>query len=258
LIVVPDFKQLKNLLFVQIIEAITPNVKLLFLCSPGNPTSKSIPISDIRTIASHPKIVDKVIVVVDEAYIDFASTPTTTNTNGYKDENVSAVQLINEFTNIVVLQTLSKAFGLAAIRCGFCIGPKDIIQLMNNVKAPYNVNSLTSQLAYEALDRTVTKSSIQNHIIEILQQRDVVVAALQKMDFVTFIYPSDANFVLFRLQTHAYEVYKYMADTENIVTRYRGTELHCTNCIRVTIGTPNENQAFIDALQKAYATITNK
>jgi histidinol-phosphate aminotransferase len=242
-------------------------VKLLFLCSPGNPTSKLIPISDIRTIASHPKIVDNVIVVVDEAYIDFASVPTTTtstidttpngNNNNNSSENVSAVQLITEFANIVVLQTLSKAFGLAAIRCGFCIGPKDIIQLMNNVKAPYNVNTLTSQLAYEALDSATTKSSIHNHIVEILQQRDVVASALDNMDFVTYIYPSDANFILFRLQSHAYEVYKYMADTENIVTRYRGTELHCTNCIRVTIGTPNENQAFINALQIAYTTVTN-
>jgi histidinol-phosphate aminotransferase len=218
----------------------------LFLCSPGNPTSKLIPLSDIRTIASHPKVHQKVIVVVDEAYVDFAS------------PDSSAVTLLQEdqFTNIVVLQTLSKAFGLAAIRCGFCIGPSDIIQLMNNVKAPYNVNALTSQMAYNALDATKTKSIVSHHISELLQQRTLVATALSGLDFVRQVHPSDANFILFQLQSHAYEVYKYMADTENIVTRYRGTELHCTNCIRVTIGKPEENQAFLRALQAAYTHVT--
>lgn len=231
---------------------------MLFLCSPGNPTSKLIPIADIRAIASHPKIVNHVIVVVDEAYIDFAI-PTPSSTAATASSNdVSAVQLVPEFNNIVVLQTLSKAFGLAAIRCGFCIGPPDIIQLMNNVKAPYNVNSLTSQLACDALDSSKTRSSIMKHIDEILQQRTRVINALQAMDFVTFIYPSDANFVLFRVSSHAYEIYKYMADTENIVTRYRGTELHCEECIRVTIGTTAENDAFLLALPKAYAAMVNR
>ena len=239
----------------KIIDAITPNVKLLFLCSPGNPTSKLIPLSDVRAIASHPKVAHHVIVVVDEAYIDFAFDTTTSSSSN----DVSAVQLVPEFNNVVVLQTLSKAFGLAAIRCGFCIGPPDIIQLMNNVKAPYNVNSLTSQLACDALDSSQTRDSIMKHIKEILQQRTRVVHALQAMDFVTFIYPSDANFILFRVTSHAYEIYKYMADTENIVTRYRGTELHCDECIRVTIGTAVENDAFLSALPKAYAAVvTNK
>lgn len=222
----------------------------MFLCSPGNPTSKLIPLSDIQTIASHPKIANHVIVVVDEAYIDFAIT-TTSSSN-----DVSAVQLVTEFNNIVVLQTLSKAFGLAAIRCGFCIGPPDIIQLMNNVKAPYNVNTLTSQLACEALDSAKTRVNIMSHIDEILKQRAQVVNALQAMEFVTHIYPSDSNFILFRVTSSAYEIYKYMADTENIVTRYRGTELHCDECIRVTVGTASENDAFLSALPKAYAAVT--
>jgi histidinol-phosphate aminotransferase len=220
-----------------------------------------IPLSDIRTLANHPKIQNNTIVVVDEAYIDFAVTPSETAVSNspvtYTNSNdVSAVSLINKHANIVVLQTLSKAFGLAAIRCGFCIGPTDIIQLMNNVKAPYNVNALTSQLAYDALHVPTTKANIKEHINDILQQRTLVVQALSNMDFVTKIYPSDANFVLFQLQSHAYEVYKYMADTAGIVTRYRGTELHCTNCIRVTIGTTIENEAFLTALPVAYAALT--
>lgn len=182
------------------------------------------------------------MVVVDEAYIDFA------------EPQASAVSLLEEqsFANVVVLQTLSKAFGLAAIRCGFCIGPSDIIQLMNNVKAPYNVNALTSQMAHDALNTFKTKSIVSKNIAEILEQRQLVASALQEMEFVTRVHHSDANFVLFQVKSHAHEIYKYMADTENVVTRYRGTELHCTNCIRVTIGTPEENQTFLRALQKAY------
>ena len=103
--------------------AITPQIKLLFLCSPGNPTSKALPLTDIEAIASAPEA-QNLLVVVDEAYVDFS-------TKG------SAISLVNKYENIVVLQTLSKAFGLAAIRCGFSIGAPDVIQLMNNVKAPY-------------------------------------------------------------------------------------------------------------------------
>jgi histidinol-phosphate aminotransferase len=232
----------------QIVDAITPNVKLIFLCSPGNPTSKLIPLADIRALATHPTISQNCVVVVDEAYIDFA------------EAHASAVSLLEEqtFANVVVLQTLSKAFGLAAIRCGFCIGPADIIQLMNNVKAPYNVNALTSQMAHDALNTFKTKSIVSKNIAEILEQRQLVAAALQEMDFVTRVFHSDANFILFQVQSQAHEIYKYMADTENVVTRYRGTELHCTNGIRVTIGTPEENQAFLRALRNAQAHVISK
>ena len=114
-------------------NAITPEVKLLFLCNPGNPTAKAIPLKDIEAIVRSPEAAN-LVVVVDEAYVDFS-------TQG------SGLALVNQYPNIVVLQTLSKAFGLAAIRCGFCIGAPDIIQLMNNVKAPYNINALTSKMA---------------------------------------------------------------------------------------------------------------
>jgi histidinol-phosphate aminotransferase len=175
---------------------------------------------------------------VDEAYVDFS-------THG------SAVSLVQEFPNVVVLQTLSKAFGLAAIRCGFCFGSPDVIQLMNNVKAPYNVNGMTSYKAIEALEKT---DGVQKNIQTLLEQREVVMGALEKLDYVTKVFPSDANFVLFRLSDHAKEVYKQMADG-GVVTRYRGTELHCDECIRVTIGTKSENEAFLQALDKTYAAL---
>jgi len=174
--------------------------------------------------------------VVDEAYVDFAS------------KESSALKMLLKYPNLVVLQTLSKAFGLAAIRCGFCFGAPDVIQLMNNVKAPYNVNALTSNMALRAFENI---EQLESNIRQLLEQRLVVADALQKLPFVTKVYPSDANFLLFRLEKNAHEVYKKMADS-GVVTRYRGMELHCDECIRVTIGTPDENKAFLEGLERTY------
>ena len=192
--------------------------------------------SDIEAVASSAEA-QNAIVVVDEAYIDFAA------------PGSSAVSLIAKYPNIVVLQTLSKAFGLAAIRCGFCIGSPDIIQLMNNVKAPYNVNALTSETALKAFDSIHV---LQQNIATMLRQRDDVVApALKALPFVTQVFPSDANFVLFRLTSKAAAVYKAMADN-GVVIRFRGKEMHCAECLRATIGTPSENAAFLKKLVETY------
>eukprot|EP00580_Thalassiosira_gravida_P010901 CAMPEP_0201631008 /NCGR_PEP_ID=MMETSP0493-20130528/5143_1 /ASSEMBLY_ACC=CAM_ASM_000838 /TAXON_ID=420259 /ORGANISM="Thalassiosira gravida, Strain GMp14c1" /LENGTH=413 /DNA_ID=CAMNT_0048102277 /DNA_START=87 /DNA_END=1329 /DNA_ORIENTATION=- len=223
----------------EILAAVTTQTKLLFICSPGNPTSKSIPLSDIRTLASSPLY--NGLVIVDEAYIDFSSTPSSTS-------------LVTEYDNVVVLQTLSKAFGLAGIRCGFAIGPADVIQLMNNVKAPYNVNKLTSDAANNALKNTAL---LEKNVREVLEQREVVGRKLEGMEFVLKVYPSDANFLLFRVKEKANEVYKMMAD-RGIVSRFRGRELHCSECIRVTIGTPEENNKFLDMLKIVYGEATKK
>lgn len=211
------------------LSAVTPRTKLLFICSPGNPTARAIPLDDIEAIARSTSYDG--LVVVDEAYVDFS-------TRG------SAVSLIAEYPNIVVLQTLSKAFGLAGIRCGFCLGAPDVIQLMNNVKAPYNVSSLTSEVALNALKAVAT---LEKNIALILQEKVVVVKQLEQLDFVTKVFPSDSNFVLFRVKDHAMELYKIMADG-GVVTRYRGNEIHCESCIRVTIGKPDENQLFMQRL----------
>lgn len=134
------------------LEAVTPETKLMFVCSPGNPTAKAIPLSDIERIANSSY---RGIIVVDEAYVDFS-------TEG------SAVSLIHKYPNIVVLQTLSKAFGLAGIRLGFALGSEDVIQLMNNVKAPYNVNKLTSEVAQNALKNVHV---LQKNIRTLLYER---------------------------------------------------------------------------------------
>ena len=211
------------------------NVKLMFVCSPGNPTAKAIPLADIEKLA---KSSYQGIIVVDEAYVDFSA-------------QGSAADLVNKYPNVVVLQTLSKAFGLAGIRLGFCIGPPDIIQLMNNVKAPYNVNSLTSEVAMNAMKNIDT---LDKNVKGLLVERDVVAGQLNALDFVTKVYASDSNFLLFRVKSKAQEMYKMMAD-RGVVTRYRGNELHCDECIRVTIGKKEENEQFLVELKKAWAEL---
>jgi histidinol-phosphate aminotransferase len=224
---------------IQTLATVTDKTKLLFLCSPGNPTCKAIPLKDIEAIASSDKYSG--LVVVDEAYVDFGS------------PGQSAVILLEKYQNLVILQTLSKAFGLAGIRCGFCIGAPDVIQLMNNVKAPYNVNALTSEVAINALKST---DVLEKHVKETLEQRAIVKHKLERLtDIVVKVYPSDANFLLFRVKDKALELYKTMADN-GVVTRFRGNELHCDECIRVTIGTAEQNQKFLDLLQRTWEELT--
>ena len=174
----------------RVLQSVTKETKLMFLCSPGNPTAKSIPLSTITTIANDQRY--KGLIVVDEAYIDFASEP-------------SATSLLSQYNNILVLQTLSKAFGLAGIRCGFAIGPPDIIQLMNNVKAPYNINKLTSDAACNALRGG---DVLEGHVKSVLREREVVRGKLEGLEFVERVYPSDSNFLLFRVKRKANELYK--------------------------------------------------
>eukprot|EP00546_Thalassionema_frauenfeldii_P010359 CAMPEP_0178911982 /NCGR_PEP_ID=MMETSP0786-20121207/10001_1 /TAXON_ID=186022 /ORGANISM="Thalassionema frauenfeldii, Strain CCMP 1798" /LENGTH=374 /DNA_ID=CAMNT_0020584497 /DNA_START=194 /DNA_END=1318 /DNA_ORIENTATION=- len=215
------------------LETSNTQTKLLFICSPGNPTCKAIPLSDIEKVATSSQY--EGIVVVDEAYVDFS-------------EHGSAVSLVHKYPNVVVLQTLSKAFGLAGIRCGFAIGAKDVIQLMNNVKAPYNVNSLTSEVALNALNSIDT---LKKNVTTLLEQRELLVKKLNSLDFVLKVFPSDSNFLLFRLKEKAKEVYTTMANN-GVVVRFRGNELHCSECLRVTIGTEEENNKFLELLSKTY------
>lgn len=215
------------------LKSANAQTKLLFICSPGNPTCKAIPLSEVEKVAVSSQY--EGIVVVDEAYVDFS-------------DQGSAVSLVQKYPNIVVLQTLSKAFGLAGIRCGFAIGAKDVIQLMNNVKAPYNVNSLTSEVAINAMNSIDT---LTKNVSTLLEQRELVATKLNSLDFVVKVFPSDSNFLLFRLKAKAKEVYKTMA-ARGVVVRYRGNELHCSECLRVTMGTEEENQNFLEMLNKTY------
>ncbi len=221
----------------EMLQAVTENIKLMFVCSPGNPTCKAIPLSDIEKLAESKY---KGIIVVDEAYVDFSDKGT-------------AISLVKKYPNIVVLQTLSKAFGLAGIRCGFAIASDDIIQLMNNVKAPYNVNKLTSEVANNALKDIAT---LTKNVKTLLDQRELMMKKLKALEFVVKVYPSDSNFLLVKMKSLAQEVYKTMAN-RGVVLRFRGNEMHCEECIRMTIGSEEENAACLEMFEKVYNELSS-
>jgi len=215
------------------LEAITEKTKMVFICSPGNPTSKIIPNDDVEQILQN----FNGIVVVDEAYIDFS-------------KSESAIALMKKYPNVVILQTLSKAFGLAGIRLGMAIASADIIQLMNNVKAPYNINKLTAEVVSNAFQNIHV---LEQNIAYLLQEREFLRSTLESLSIVKKIHHSDANFLLFVIP-QAQAIYKIMADN-GIVCRFRGTELHCTDCLRVTVGSREQNEKFLSLLQSTAAEL---
>ncbi|HKJ30934.1 MAG TPA: histidinol-phosphate transaminase [Balneolales bacterium] len=212
----------------QILQSLTDQTKIIFLCSPNNPTGNNLNRNDIKTILTQ----FNGIVVVDEAYIDFS-------------EMESLASQIDTYPNLVVLQTLSKSFGLAGIRLGLAITSEEIINLMMKVKAPYNINQLTSETAIQALQNI---GKMKNTVKQIIEERERVRKELEKIDTVHIIHPSDTNFILFEIE-RALEVYQELAES-GVIVRYRGGQIHCDNCIRVTIGRPEENDRFLSQLKK--------
>lgn len=210
----------------KILNRVTDFTKLIFVCSPNNPTANSINKEDIIMLLEN----FDGLVVVDEAYIDFS-------------QQESFAELVNEYPNLVVLQTLSKAFGLAGIRLGIAIADPIVINYMLKVKAPYNVNKLTSDIALKAFERI---KNVKINIESILSERERIASALEGLEQIVKVFPSDANFLLFRVE-NALEVYKSLAES-GVIIRYRGNEPHCENCLRLTIGTSKENDQFIKSL----------
>lgn len=203
-------------------------VPLLFLCSPNNPTGNNLRRADMqRVIADFPGIV-----VVDEAYIDFT-------------DQGSFVADLDRHPNLVVLQTFSKSYGLAGIRLGLAFASEAIIDYMLRVKAPYNVNSLSAEVAMRALAASET---FHRNVEMILAERARVSEALRAMPAVRRVHPSDANFLL-AVVDDAYRVYKTMAD-RGVVIRYRGDQPHCDGGLRITIGTPEENDRMLALLKE--------
>ncbi|WPV01034.1 histidinol-phosphate transaminase [Mucilaginibacter sp. cycad4] len=210
-----------------IAEAIDKNTKLIFICSPNNPTGNSINRDDIQTLLAN----FSGIVVVDEAYINFS-------------RQKSFIQELTECANLVVMQTLSKAWGLAGLRVGMAFASEEIIEVMNKVKPPYNVNESSQQLALAALANV---GQVNEWIKETLAQRDRLVLQLKDFDFVVDIYPSDANFILVKT-TNANGIYDYLVK-QGIIVRNRSKVELCEGCLRITVGTPDENTVLLDTLQ---------
>ena len=203
--------------------------KILFLCSPNNPTGNSFkPALILELLAKF-----QGILVIDEAYIDFSEQP-------------SCTQWLSDFPNLVVMQTFSKAWGLAAIRLGMAFGSAEIIGLMNKVKPPYNVNELTQRTALKAL-KNAEKTAVA--IAEILSEREKLADILRGLDFVKKVHPSDANFLLVEvLQPN--DLYNWLA-MNGVVVRNRNNVVLCEGCLRITVGTAAENKTLVKAMKEA-------
>ena len=212
----------------KIINQISSQTKAIFLCSPNNPSGNSFRREDILTLLQS----FTGLVVIDEAYIDFST-------------QKSLVSELSSYPNLIITQTLSKAYGLAGIRLGICIASEEIVDILNKIKPPYNINSLTQERAISALKDWDTT---QEQITQLIAERKGLFAQLEKISFVEKVYPSDANFLLVRVDD-ANKRYAQLIQN-NIVVRNRSKQVGCENCLRFSVGTPQENQILIETLNR--------
>lgn len=208
-------------------KAIDPFTKLIFICSPNNPTGNSINRNDIEILL---KNFDGLI-VIDEAYINYSRMR-------------SFLPELNRYPNLVVLHTLSKAWGLAGLRLGMAFASQPIIDLLNKVKYPYNVNVATQGLALEALENI---NWVNDHIKLTVNERNKLFEILQEINFIETVYPSETNFLLVKMK-NASGVYDFLC-SKGIIVRDRSNVILCEECLRITIGTPEENIKLIETLK---------
>ncbi len=211
-----------------ILETVNDHTKLIFLCSPNNPSGNLLNPEKIKQVLTQ----FQGIVIVDEAYIDFTNYP------GF-------VPLIDTYPNLVVLQTLSKAWGLAALRLGMCFAGAEIIAILNKIKPPYNINILSQQTALEELHFEVRKN---RWVSEIIAEREKLREGLTKIESIMKVYPSDANFLLVKIE-NARKVYEVLVK-KGIILRDRSNVILCNDCLRITIGTQQENQMLLNELKQ--------
>ena len=213
-------------------QLVNPNTKIIWICSPNNPTGNSLDRIDIETILNH----FEGIVVVDEAYINFS-------------KQKSFVQSLIDYPNLVVLQTLSKAWGLAGLRLGMCFASPQVIGFMNKVKAPYNINIVTQELALQALDEV---GQVNDMIKLLVDMRIALAEVIGSMPHVIQVFPSDTNFILVKIPK-ARQLYAYLL-SQGIIVRDRSALELCEDSLRITVGTEQENTLLVDAM---YEWITN-
>ena len=211
-----------------IISAINPNTKLIFICCPNNPTGNGVKWNSVKRILEN----FKGVVVIDEAYINFAR---------YR----SLIPELLNYPNLVILQTLSKAWGLAGLRLGMAFASEPIIDIFNKIKPPYNINSVTQKLVIEALGNT---DKINDWIKTIVKERELLSAEISKQDFVLKVYPSEANFILIKTKD-ALAIYNYLTSKQIIIRDRSKVEL-CEGCLRITVGTKEENQSLLNTLKQ--------
>lgn len=211
-----------------IINVSNSRSKILFLCSPNNPTGNSFSNAAVENLLNK----FEGIVVIDEAYIDFS-------------KQSSWLDRLEEFPNLIITQTLSKAYGMAGIRLGICYASEEIIATLNTIKPPYNVNELTQNKAIENLNNV---DLVKNQIGEILKGRTDLINELNKINFISKIYPSDANFILIKVDD-ANKRYNQLL-SKGIVIRNRTNQHNCENCLRITVGTSTQNKRLLKILKE--------
>jgi len=211
----------------QILDTVDENTKIIFLCSPNNPTANSFSDESVLKLLEN----FKGLIVIDEAYIDFS-------------DKESWLAKIDEYPNLVITQTLSKAYGLAGIRLGICYGSSEVISVLNKIKPPYNVNELTQK---RALERLSHPEKIEYEIASIIEQREELLKVLVDVKFVKKVYPTEANFILIKVDDANKRYNELIA--KGIVIRNRTTQPLCENTLRLTIGTEEENKILIKALK---------
>ena len=212
----------------KLLRACDSTTKAVWVCSPNNPSGNNMQVEEVEKLLRH----FDGIVVVDEAYSDFSTVPVFR-------------RRLSEFPNLIVLNTMSKAWGCAAIRLGMAFASKDIIGLFNKVKYPYNVNQLTQQHALEALS---DRLQVEKWVKLLLQERKTMMASFTELRVCEKVYPSDANFFLAKM-TDANGIYKYLVE-KGIIVRNRSKVRLCGNCLRITIGTKSENDELLGALRE--------
>lgn len=208
-------------------NAIKPSTKIIWICSPNNPTGNSLDMQSIEMILNN----FDGLVVIDEAYINFS-------------RQKSFVADLNDYPNLVVLQTLSKAWGLAGIRIGMAFASKEIISYLNKVKAPYNISVPVQELALKALDEV---GQVNDMIKEIVDARNKLVENLLQLDQVVGINPSDTNFLLVQCK-QSKKLYDFLL-TQGIVVRDRSNVEYCEGCLRITVGNAKENESLLTAIK---------
>lgn len=211
-----------------LLDACDTSTKLIFLCSPNNPTANSLSKEKMKAVMSS----FKGLVIIDEAYIDFAS-------------GKSLLPELDNYPNLVVLQTFSKAWGMAGIRLGMAFASTEIISVLNKIKYPYNLNILTQQKALELLEQT---EEVKEWVTLLLKERQKVAEKLAALPFVVKVFPSDANFLLVKMHD-ARGIYNYLVD-EGIIVRDRSKVYLCDDSLRITIGTAEENKILLKTLNK--------
>jgi histidinol-phosphate aminotransferase len=214
----------------RILQAVDVNSKILFICSPNNPSANKVNREDILFLLKN----FHGLVVVDEAYIDFSDEP-------------SFITVLDRYPNLLVMQTFSKAWGLAALRLGMAFAREDIIRILNKIKPPYNISGLTQDTVLAAIN---DKAKVDKMIQEILAEREFLKSELENFDFVNKIYPSHANFLLVKLP-NANQVYDDLIE-EKVIVRNRAKVLLCEDCLRITVGTREENELLLKALRKIH------